>query len=286
MNEPVDLLLISANRRLYLEKTIDRLLKENSDFRLYCWDNASRDGSADLIAGQHDARIIKRHFSRKNLGQRTAFLWFLDNSASDLVGKVDDDIMLPDGWIDKIAPLLRREPRFGMLGCWTFQLRDWDEEIAAHKIIEVGGARIFRNAWIGGTAFLARREHLLGYITPAGSGYGLPIDQIKMTEAGFINGFPLPLLSANHMGDPRSEHYQTDFSVQTDAPLGKTAWQKEITSPARYAEWIAEDADQILREPLEAQLKRYRINSDRSLQGRFRKLRWKLVKKLRPGDGF
>lgn len=281
MKEPADLLLISSNRRRYLEKCLSRLLGGSSDFRLFCWDNGSSDGSAELIASLDDPRIEDRCLAPRNVRQREAFLWFLGRAKSDLVGKIDDDILLPEGWIERLAPLLRREPRFGMLGCWTFLAEDWDEKKAAHKIIELAGVPVFRNAWIGGTAFLARRDTISNYIKPAGTGYGLPIDQIIMSEDGLINGFPLPLLLAHHMGDPRSEHFQPEL----DGSLGETARRKGIASAARHAEWIAADAEEILREPLEAQLRRYRIHRDRSLRGQFRKLLMKLGRKLRSDRG-
>ena len=55
--EPVDLLLITWNRREYVEKTLANLLADPADFRLYCWDNASEDGTADLIAELDDPRV-------------------------------------------------------------------------------------------------------------------------------------------------------------------------------------------------------------------------------------
>jgi GT2 family glycosyltransferase len=140
MNAPVDLLLISWNRRHYLEKTLVSLLTDPADFRLYCWDNASEDGAADLIASANDPRIIQKHFSKQNVQQRTPCLWFFEKSTSDLVSKVDDDILLPHGSIETIASLLRRDPRFGMLGCWTFIPQDWDEQLASHKIMHLAGA--------------------------------------------------------------------------------------------------------------------------------------------------
>jgi glycosyltransferase involved in cell wall biosynthesis len=60
MSQPVDLLLITWNRREYVEKTLSNLLADPSDFRLYCWDNASEDGTADLIASINDPRACRQ----------------------------------------------------------------------------------------------------------------------------------------------------------------------------------------------------------------------------------
>ena len=58
--EPVDLLLITWNRREYVEKTLENLLADPSDFQLYCWGNGSEDGTADLIASIDDPRVEER----------------------------------------------------------------------------------------------------------------------------------------------------------------------------------------------------------------------------------
>jgi len=268
MNRPVDLLLISCNRRGYLEKSLEKLLSDPSPFRLYCWDNASRDGSAETISTLNDPRVVGKKFAREDAGQREPFLWFLETSESDIVGKVDDDILVPPGWIDQLAPLLRREEGFGLLGCWTFMAEDWDEGLASPKIIEAAGSRIFRNLWIGGTAWLGRREHIIRFIKPPGKDYGVPIDQFLMTVNGLINGYPLPLLMAHHMDDPRSPHCRMEKSAFSSA----TARRKGIDSPEAYAGWIAADARRILIEPLDAQIRRYRLQGDRSLWGRLRRL--------------
>lgn len=271
MGNPVDLLLITWNRREYVEKTVPAILASPSDFRLYCWDNASVDGSADIIASIDDTRVVARHFSRQNQRQRVPCLWFFEQARGDLVGKLDDDVLLPDDWIDRIAPLLRGSPRFGMLSCWVYMPEDWDESLAAHKIIEMEGVRIFRNMWVGGCAFLTRREHLVRYTQPLRTDNALPIDQYAMTRDGLINGFPLPLLMAHHMDDPRSPHCLMNGPGGINDRSSVTARRLGFTSPEAYGSWIAADARQILLDPVARQVERARLRRDQSLVGRIRR---------------
>jgi glycosyltransferase involved in cell wall biosynthesis len=268
---PVDLLLITWNRREYVEKTLAHLMASRSDFRLWCWDNGSEDGTADVIAALNDPRVARKHHSPENRMQREPCLWFLEESKADVAGKIDDDILLPEGWIERIAPLVRGEPTFGMLACWIYMPEDWDEAAAAHKIVEVRGTRVFRNSWVAGQSFLARRDLLRSFVMPPGAHYGFPIDQMKMTAAGIINGYPLPLLFAHNMDDPRSPHCLMNRPGGMSDQAALTARKRGFTTPQQYAEWIAEDARAVLTDPLHAQLERYRYYSDRSILGRLRR---------------
>ncbi len=267
----VDLLLITWNRRQYVEKTINNLLAGDADFRLHCWDNNSQDGTADIIASLDDPRVVKKNFSKENVKQRTPTLWFFDQASSDLVGKIDDDILLPHDWISTIAPIVRNNANAGMLGCWIFMEEDWVESLAKHKYVQLGENEVFQNMWIAGQSFLARKEILTRYIHAEHYGYGFPIDQYRMTRDGYVNGFPLPIVYAHNMDDPRSSHYlyKNDDSLAEHAAL--TARVRGFNNSDEYAQWIAEDAKNILIEPVKKQLKTETIQRDRSLIGRVRR---------------
>ncbi|PCJ30688.1 MAG: hypothetical protein COA90_08545 [Gammaproteobacteria bacterium] len=276
--EPVDLLLITWNRRGYVEKTLENLLASNDDFRLYCWDNNSQDGVADIISSLNDPRIVEKKFSTENVKQRIPTLWFFEQAKSDLVGKIDDDILLPEGWISTIAPIVRDNSNVGMLGCWIYMEEDWNESIAEHKVLNLEGERIFQNMWIAGQSFLARKETLLRYILPESDGcYGFPIDQYNMTQDGLINGYPLPIIFAHNMDDPRSKYYINKNNGELGEHAALTARARGFVNVNAYAEWIAEDARNILIVSVKEQLKRAYIDGDQSLIG---KIRRKLAKFL------
>ena len=187
---------------------------------------------------------------------------------------MDDDILIPGGLFSIIAPLLRGNPAFGMLGAWTFMTGDWNEKLARPKIMELDGIRIFRTLRLGGTAFLVRREYALRYLKNKPHHYGLPLDQILMAENGLINGYPLPLLLAHHMDDPRSPHYLNDLGEHASI----TFRRKLFKSSAAYARWIADDARRMISEPLDAQIKRYRLHRDRSVRSRLKRLLAKIIR--------
>ena len=279
--EPVDLLLITWNRREYVEKTLANLLADPTDFRLYCWDNASEDGTADLIAEIDDPRVQERVFARENVMQRPPCLWFFETAKGDLCGKIDDDILLPHGWTETIAPMLRAEPRFGMLGCWIFMPEDYEPEKAARNVVQVGEHDVLRVLSRAGQSFLARREVLRRNIVPPGHTHGFPVDQTAMSLAGLINGFPMPLLVAHNMDDPRSPHCVMSREGAIGAQAALTARKRGFETPEAYAEWIAADARKKIGTPMEEQLAEARLRRDTSTLGRARRRLRSLAGRLR-----
>ena len=253
MSQPVDLLLITWNRREYVEKTLPNLLADPSDFRLYCWDNASTDGTADLIASINDPRVVKRHFNKENAVQYQPCLWFFETATSDVIGKIDDDILLPEGWTERIAPMIRKEPKFGMLGCWIFMPEDWNETLAQHNIIELSGERVFRCMGIQGQSFLARRDHLIRYQKK--THHGLPVARFTMSVDGLINGYPVPLLYAHNMDDPRSPMNVKTKSGRLGPDSALSARNLKFDSAEAFGQWIAADA-----------LRRQTVPFDRQMQ--------------------
>ena len=268
MVEPADLLLITYNRKQYVQKTLNHLLNSSSNFRLYCWDNASVDGTADIIASIDDERVVKRHFNPENVNQVEPCLWFIETAESDVIGKIDDDILLPEGWTDRFTPLVRQEPKFGMLGCWIFMPEDWNPTLATHNILEVSGHSIFRCTMIAGHSFVARREYLRRYSRKMST--GIPVDRVQMSIDGLISGCPLPLMYAHNMDDPRSRLNLTMQSETISSDAGITCRRLGFDSPQAFADWIAEDALIRQKIPFHQQIMWHKITRDQSKIGRIK----------------
>ncbi|KOR35909.1 MULTISPECIES: glycosyltransferase family A protein [Planktothricoides] len=280
MSQPVDLLLITWNRREYLEKTIPNLLSDPSDFRLYCWDNGSRDGTADLLKSLQDCRVVQRHFNQENVGQYDPCMWFLQEASSDIVGKVDDDILLPQGWTERIAPMLRKEPKFGMLGCWIFMPEDWDENLAHKNIIELSNERVFRTLTVQGQSFLARKEYLIRYkqtlnLPQEKLKCGLPVHTLSMSLDGLVSGYPVPLLYAHNMDDPRSPMNVKTKSGTLQSESALSARNRGFQSVEDYTAWITADARRRQKYPFYQLLAWKKLERDNTLIG---KIKRKLLK--------
>jgi glycosyltransferase involved in cell wall biosynthesis len=255
MDRIPSILIISWHRREYFEKMIANLLADTSDFRLYFWDNGSTDGVRDIIADLRDDRIAEKKFLPENMGQFSAWHWFLDNCAGDIVGKLDDDIIGPHGWTQRLSEIIAFDKRIGALGAWVFQKSDWDNELAAHKIIHVGPYRIFRNFRVAGCAFLGRKAALERYSSRDPATLGVPIMYGPMAKAGYISGYPLPIAFAENLDDPRSPHCRMNRPGGWDQYAAYTARMRSFSGPEEYGRWIAADARRVLETPLADQMR-------------------------------
>lgn len=247
--------MVTWNRREYFERTIANLLADPSDFRLYFWDNNSEDGVRDLIAGLRDDRIVVREFAKSNVGQFHAWHWFLENCAGDIVGKLDDDMLGEHGWMKRFADMIAAEPRFGVLGAWTFLRSDWDETVARHKIVSLGPYSVFHNMWVSGAIFLGRLHVLKHYSSKDPAQLGVPMRQDLMTKAGFINGFPLPMSLTENLDDPRSPHCRMNRPGGWDEFAAYSARMRGFSGPEEFGRWLAADARKVLETPVSAQLR-------------------------------
>jgi glycosyltransferase involved in cell wall biosynthesis len=271
MDNPVDILFITFNRIEYVNKTINHLLGDTANFRLYLWDNGSKDGTADVIREVKDERIAERHLCPVNVMQAYPTEWFLDKCRSEIIGKIDDDTIAPYGWIDKIGNALETNESLGMVGCWTFWPEDYERNRieASKRIIDFGNHQILHNSYIGGTAFLMKHNIAKKYYIRNHMGNAFPIDRIKMTLDGYISGWYFPLIYAEHMDDPRSEHCLMTKKGGFDKNAALTAKVRNIKTPEQYLEWIMKDADNILTTPVKQQLKN--IQEETSFSNRIKR---------------
>lgn len=277
MNSVPSILMVTWNRREYLEKTLANLLADRSDFRIYFWDNGSVDGVSDIISELKDDRIEEKHFNRHNVGQFSAWHWFLDNCRGDIAGKLDDDIIGEHGWMSRFSSMIMDHQEIGVLGGWVFLPSEWDEDIAKHKFVNVGRYTIFRNCWIAGCIFLGRLTILRRYSSRDAGRLGVPLDQARMTKEGYINGFPLPVSFAHNMDDPRSPHCRMNRPGGWDQFAAYTARMRNFASPEEYANWIAADARKILETPVMDQVRMMLPTRADRLRGRIVRGLTKLV---------
>lgn len=240
----IKILMITFNRPEYTKLSLSCLCDtapENA--RIVVWDNASSAETVGILKQfEGHPRIESIIYNKTNdkLHGPTNWFWMNSNDA-ELIGKVDDDCLVPDNWCEVLQQAHIDIPEAGVLGCWHFLPEDFNEEIAIKKIQTFAKHKIMRNCWVGGSGYLMKRVVIerIGYLRPKES---FTTYCIRAAAKGFINGWYYPFLYQEHMDDPRTEH--TDIKSEDDFQRLKplTACTFNIDSREGWIEFLKKNA--------------------------------------------
>ncbi len=240
----IDILVITYNRPVYTQLSLNRLFETCDErTRVWLWHNGTDQETLDVVKSFADnQRVYEFYHSRENKKLREPTNWFWSNATGDFLSKVDDDCLVPYGWIDALCGAHTDVPEFGVIGCWCFPDEDFIPALANKKIMGFGnGHQIMQNCWIGGTGYLMKRECLKANgLLQAGQSFTNYC--IRLAAKGWVNGWYYPFLYQEHMDDPRSPNscLQTDDDLKRYMPLSARvngvetlrAWQKQLKRSA------------------------------------------------------
>lgn len=244
-NKSIDLLMITFNRDRYTMRSLKRLLDTcDETMRVWIWQNGAHKPTLEVVKSlENHPRVHRVKYSEENIGQREPTRWLWENSDGAYLSKIDDDILLSDGWAQTLRKAHEDVPEFGVIGCWHFIEEDFDPELASKKIQSFpGGHQLMVNCWLGGTGYLLKKSWVdkHGFWRPDEnfSDYG-----IRLALNGAINGWYYPFIYQDHMDDPRSEftELKTEEDFQRNLPVSaqtfgiKTLedWKKRMAVSAR-----------------------------------------------------
>jgi len=115
----IDLLYLCHGRIEFTEITLANLLV-NTDWNLVdnfvVYNDAAPDGSETtelLYELLEDRATIRQTNVKSPVGVMNHFLW---RSQADLFAKVDNDIMVPPGWLEAMLSVMDRDPQLDLLG--------------------------------------------------------------------------------------------------------------------------------------------------------------------------
>lgn len=112
---PIAAAVVSWNTRDLLDRCLESMRPDAESGRMEVWvvDNASTDGSADLVRERHPwARLVA---SRENLGFGTAVNRVAERTASEWLLVANADVALRPGALDALLAAAERDPRAGAL---------------------------------------------------------------------------------------------------------------------------------------------------------------------------
>ena len=213
----VDILFLAHNRAHYIRKTLPRLLASVPEgTRVWIWQNENYPEVSRLL-DQHrdDPRVFRIHRNPTNAGLVAPTNWIWREAEGGLIGKVDDDCLVPDGWVELMAEAHEASDQLGVIAMWPFPASDLLPETLHRRGLTLGeGRHLLQNCWVGGSGYLMKRKCI--------SVNGLVSDRrsftrycIDLSAFGYLVGWHHPLILQDHMEDPRSDY----CTIRTDTDL-------------------------------------------------------------------
>lgn len=161
MGSPIiSIAIATRDRESLLRQTLELLFENTSvGYELFVVDNGSTDGTAEYLAGAAEAHpevtVVR---NERNLGVARAVNqgWYRATHKDYLV-RLDDDVLLPEGWAEDLIEICDKVPQVGLAGV------SFDQEIP--NVSEVNGVRLHRAHSLGGACVMmpGRAHKKLGY---------------------------------------------------------------------------------------------------------------------------
>jgi glycosyltransferase involved in cell wall biosynthesis len=220
--------MVTYNRLEYTRLALEAMLKlDYSNLRLVVWDNASTDGTIAYLRKRIDGiEHVRAIASPTNRGVVFPMneVWSSDPEA-ELLAKIDNDTLVPPDLLRRLAECHAQSQRFGVLS--GFHFRKEGEALAeAPRLKTFDGVQVLPQPYVGGCAVMIRRDvfQRLGPITcrtdvPDGKPFmdsGWTFYQQRLTDAGFINGYPWPPV---HVDQWKTSAHRTASAVRNTSAI-------------------------------------------------------------------
>lgn len=183
----VDLLYLAWNRLAFTQETFSTMVA-NTNWRyvreLFVVDDGSKDGTRQWLEDQASLVPAATRFIRTRLGSPVAAMsLFLDLAKAPFLAKIDNDAMLPAGWLSQSLQVFQLHPELHLLGIEAIAPSHASSEIIRTYTPSsfIGGLGLFRheaftgsrpspeNIYYGFTEWqMAQGQNLIrGWLTPA-----------------------------------------------------------------------------------------------------------------------
>ena len=242
MNDPLISLIFLTTGRIHLFRKVYQKIKEEAkefSSEIIVIDNNSEDETRDFL--KKDPPDIYLRF-KKNVGIYKAFNAGFRISRGLYLFKLDDDILLPDGFIKEAIEILSADENLIHLG-WN-----WRPEAEIIERKEIGGhlVDITKGATFGSSALTRKSLNRYGFFDEAFSPYGLGDSDwcLRPIADGKYNGY---------VADRKSFHLETipgrelkDMKINKDEAILKnqalfdSRWKRKEFPPELakfYSPW-------------------------------------------------
>lgn len=116
--------MLTFNRLEFTKIVLENYFKTTKvEHKLLVWDNYSTDGTREWLEKVAKKKYsLKVHFSKQNVGVPNAIRGFLSHpfiKDADLVGKIDNDILVCDNWLENFANAMVKIPKLAVVAAYN-----------------------------------------------------------------------------------------------------------------------------------------------------------------------
>jgi GT2 family glycosyltransferase len=152
--DAVDLLYVACNRLVFTQASFDNLI-EVTNWRavrkLFVYDDGSMDGTGEWLKGAArraaDQGLAETDFISSGFGSPIGVMRdFIERADAPLLCKIDNDCMMPPGWLDVALEAMNNNPTLDLLGLEAFEGCDPNMETprSFSPTKNIGGVGLFR----------------------------------------------------------------------------------------------------------------------------------------------
>ena len=157
----VSILFFTYNRLDYTREALPTLIENTRyPFELYIVDNHSTDGTPEWLEEfrlRYPDIIKDINYNTTNEGLPGPTNAFWANVNTDLVGKVDNDTLVPESWLERMVEAHIKVPELAVVGGWHFRPEDFNDKEAVERLVRRNNIAILPDEHIGGCCYLMKR---------------------------------------------------------------------------------------------------------------------------------
>jgi GT2 family glycosyltransferase len=227
MSQPlVYVITLNYNGRRWIEACIEALLKTNYDnFRLIVVDNASDDGSVELISSSYPQ--IKILANERNLGfsegNNVGIREALANNA-EYIALLNPDTKVEPGWLQELIAIGESEAEIGILGAVQLEydsseFNSWTKTAMRHLLDELRRPESARAwipvEWVEGACFTVKRKVFedVGLLDPI---YFAFYEEIDLCRRAASCGYKIALVPRSRIRHYRGGSWEADPSLKRE----------------------------------------------------------------------
>ena len=231
------ILYITHNRFGFTRITLPHLLESGGypDYSVTVVDNASTDGTRQWLSDLRHPRLDRIVLNDENTSLRkvTNQFWKEQADKAEFIGKVDNDTLMPTGFIGQAVGVLHNPVTLGAVGAMHFEPTDimaTNVSTYARNVRRLpNGRRVLLQKHLGGCCYLMKASIVAKFGFIADAGYftgGWTEYQWKIRDEGYPSAYIYPFMFAKHFDDP--DFFLTHSMTGTELRKQLKAVNREI----------------------------------------------------------